>query len=1058
MLQWSGCYYFTPNQAAKQYLPQVKNRSCTTILATASRTSLQQTFVNLSPANIGECIYTFPLYEGVSVVDFTCRVGSRLLRGRVQEKSKARETYDQAVARGETAGILEQLPEASDVFSTRLGNIPASATVHVELTYIGELKHDAEANGIRFTLPTAIAPRYGTQPPGPRGPGGVSAQEEGGIEITVDVKMPEGSSIQGIQSPSHPIAVTLGKTSTSTTPPVSLHCASATLSSTSTELDRDFVLVVQITEQNAPKALLERHTTIPNHRALMMTLVPNFSLPPSRPEIVFVVDRSGSMASNIPTLKSALQVFLKSLPVGVKFNICSFGSEHSFLWPRSKAYSHESLQEAMVHVQGFAANMGGTETFGALKATIENRFADLACELILLTDGDIWDQSELFSYVDKQVKASKGKIRIFSLGIGGSVSHALVEGIARAGNGFAQTVGEQEKFDKKVVRMLKGALSPHLSDCELEVKFERSEDKEDDFELVEKVTDSLKVLLTRNAVPPQQEAVQKPISFYDEAQSSDRTDVAPSAQNANVDRYAHLPAIPAPTLLQTPSMIASLFSFSRTVIYILLSEKAVQQTPKSVVLRASSAQGPLELTVPVEEIAEPGETIHQLAARKTIQEFEEGRGWIFDSRDETGALLRDKFPGQFDEIVERESVRLGTKFQVSGKWLAFVAVAENGQEMPDRSREDEVSQSGTTYSNSTPFGGFSSLGQTARGAQFCSTGYGSSTFRNQSQDPPTWNAQAQHTMGHQAQHQQQLQQQQMGQQAFAGFASATPVMHQRMQSSTLQTLSPFGVTSGAQGFPGGSGEGALFGGRGPPDSWGVGGHSGGWRGGHSGGCRGGHSGGWRGGHSGGGRGGHSGGWRSGHSGGCGGGLLSVGGASRGGLFGAPVPLSSGSDGWLSSDSRSIPCSRGASSADTIVEKRESDIFKPRKRKAIQKAPCRPHQSKLSMSPRDKVLHGLIALQTFTGSWEANDDVIDILGIPQEKLGLEDKAGEGRGGGAKNLNAWITLLVVRFLENYMPEDKEVWELVVDKAKQWLVETGMPTEWEIEVDGILKEVKG
>lgn len=104
------------------------------------------------------------------------------------------------------------------------------------------------------------------------------------------------------------------------------------------------------------------------------------------------------------------------------------------------------------------------------------------------------------------------------------------------------------------------------------------------------------------------------------------------------------------------------------------------------------------------------------------------------------------------------------------------------------------------------------------------------------------------------------------------------------------------------------------------------------------------------------------------------------------------------------------------------------------------------------------MHGLIALQTFTGSWEANDDVIDILGIPQEKLGLEDKAGEGRGGGAKNLNAWITLLVVRFLENYMPEDKEVWELVVDKAKQWLVETGMPTEWEIEVDGILKEVKG
>lgn len=677
MLQPCGCHYIIASESyygatTKHYLPQVKNEFHTTIVSTASRTTLIQTFSNPSSSNIEECFYTFPLYEGVSVVGFTCHVGSRVLRGVVKEKSKAKESYDKAVAQGETAGLLAQLPEASDVFSMKLGNIPAGETVLVNITYVGELKYDAEANGIRFTLPKAIAPRYGAQPN--LTPGRASL----GIEITVDVDMPEGSLIQGIQSPSHPIAVSLDKTSSAR------HRASATLSSAKTELDEDFVLILQITDHNAPKALLETHPSIANQRALMVTLVPNFSLRPSHPEIIFMADRSGSMSSNIPTLISALRIFLKSLPVGVKFNICSFGSEHSFLWSRSRAYSHDSLQEAMAHIQGFSANLGGTEMFRAVQATIANRFVDLPCEVILLTDGEIWNQNELFLYLNKEVKASKTGLRVFTLGIGSSVSHALVEGIARAGHGFAQTVGENEKFDKKVVRMLKGALSPHLRDCEVEVKYEAAEDSDDDFELVEKVTDSLMVLSTHDATGPGREAQQKPISFYEEPQSSDRMELetSPSAHNADADPYAHLPAISTPKLLQTPSIVPSLFPFSRTVIYILLSEKGAKQTPKSVILRASSPQGPLELTVPVEVLSKPGETIHQLAARKSIQEFEEGRGWIFDSREESGALLREKFPGQFEEIVEREAVRLGTQFQVSGRWLAFVAVTANGQQMP----------------------------------------------------------------------------------------------------------------------------------------------------------------------------------------------------------------------------------------------------------------------------------------------------------------------------------------------------------------------------------------
>jgi hypothetical protein len=192
-------------------------------------------------------------------------------------------------------------------------------------------------------------------------------------------------------------------------------------------------------------------------------------------------------------LQSAMNVFLKSMPAGVKFNICSFGSGHSFLWEKSHSYTKDNLQEATNHIQRFDADMGGTEIFGAIKATIERRWSDIPLEIILLTDGDIQDQTHLFEYVNKQVQESKGKIRIFPLGIGNCVSHALMEGLARAGNGFSQAVQDGERLDNSVVRMLRGALTLHITDYTLEVKYGKDDD---DFEAVEKVTEGLRVSLS----------------------------------------------------------------------------------------------------------------------------------------------------------------------------------------------------------------------------------------------------------------------------------------------------------------------------------------------------------------------------------------------------------------------------------------------------------------------------------------------------------------------------------------------------------------------------------
>lgn len=56
----------------------------------------------------------------MSVVKFTCRIGEKVLHGLVKAKEKAKKIFDQAVAKGESAGLLEQTPESADIFSTKL--------------------------------------------------------------------------------------------------------------------------------------------------------------------------------------------------------------------------------------------------------------------------------------------------------------------------------------------------------------------------------------------------------------------------------------------------------------------------------------------------------------------------------------------------------------------------------------------------------------------------------------------------------------------------------------------------------------------------------------------------------------------------------------------------------------------------------------------------------------------------------------------------------------------------------------------------------------------------
>ncbi|CAI7611542.1 unnamed protein product [Penicillium bialowiezense] len=610
----------------------------------SSRTIVTQAFVNPSPTEtVSEVFYSFPLYESSSIVGFTCRIADTVIEGRVEPNAKATEIYEEAKSKGLSAAVLNRSVDAADVFSTRIGNVPPAGTVVIEITLIAELTQDAQTDGIRYTIPATIGHRYGTESANSDPPSGALMK----TAIKVDIVMEKGSNIRSVRSPSHPIQVDLGRVSDMPESTFESHFGSVKLHQNAV-IDEDFVITVNADKQDLPFALLETHSDLPDQKALMVSLVPKFNLPLESSEIVFVIDRSGSMEDKIPTLRSALELFLKSLPLGVPFNIVSFGYSHETLWPRSKMSTPENLAQALRYTKRVEADMGGTEILAGLKAAVENRYQDKSLEVLLLTDGGAWNQYEIFEFVKKANQDDS--TRFFTLGIGNDASHALINGVSRAGKGFSQAVLSNEDMNKTIVRMLKGAIMPRLYDTKLDMKIP---ELEEDFVHIE---------IPRNDQKPA-EKTPKPMSLIVQ-----QGEIEPKIE----DLREALPELSVPRILQAPANLPALFPFIRSNIYVLLSH-ASDNFPETITLRANSKHGPLELEIPVQNVGQ-GQTIHQLAVKKIVTELEESQGWINSARDIEGELVTTKWESRAAELNQKECERLGVKFQVAGKYCSFVAV------------------------------------------------------------------------------------------------------------------------------------------------------------------------------------------------------------------------------------------------------------------------------------------------------------------------------------------------------------------------------------------------
>ncbi|GBB90903.1 hypothetical protein RclHR1_00180041 [Rhizophagus clarus] len=596
--------------------------------------TISQNYKNIEKDTI-EALYKFPIYEATAVCGFEAEIdGQRKVRGIVKEAKEAAKEYTEVIQEGHGAYLLES--ESEDVFQCSVGNITSGQTVVMKITYVTELKHDSESENIRFVLPTNIAPRYGSSEYSSSSNDGkildpdvvsYSSKTDYYLDLTVTCRMT--STIQNIESPSHKISTEMNIDGN---PKIS----KITLTDQTTHLEKDFILVVKSKDLDQPRAFVE-YSPETQTNCVMLTLVPKFSLNTTISELIFVVDRSGSMSVE-PMKKAAqaLELLLRSLPEDCYFNVISFGSHYDSLFPKSQLYSETSLSEALNLAQAMKSNYGGTEIYSALEWVFENSRDDMPTSVFLITDGEVWNVDQIVRLVSKNEEKKKDDLRLFSLGIGDSVSHNLVESVARAGKGYAQFVTNDERMDKKVIGMLKNALKPPIKDYNItwtDVDFSKLTEKKE--------------------LPSE---VDKPATGI-----SDNTESSSSQSDIFIDTRFQ----------QAPYIIPPIYPGVRFIVYCIL-EKNIEPC-KVITLKATSQDGPIKLDIPLDPVTLQGLKIHRLAARKLIQDLDDEKSFIHKHPENANKHIPDS-------LVKEHIVKLGKTYNLASKYTSFIAIDERNNE------------------------------------------------------------------------------------------------------------------------------------------------------------------------------------------------------------------------------------------------------------------------------------------------------------------------------------------------------------------------------------------
>ncbi|KAI1231397.1 hypothetical protein IHE44_0007844 [Lamprotornis superbus] len=468
-------------------------------------------------------LFVYPLDEGTTVVGFEAAVSQRTVTVQIKDKAKIDGTYFNSCSlppgrAGDGSGrIMMDEDLERIVFVASLGMIPPLESVSIFISTSSELQ-TLPSGVVRVLLPAVCVPRV-PQPSLENASSFSSHQLRSDKHLCGSGSLEQGSRfclaqlldseatnpfeyefsfhleirgpclLAGVESPTHEIRADADPSARSAKSIV------ITLANKHT-FDRPVEILIHPSEPHMPHVLMEKgdmtpaeyerhlkgkndfikgtkkdpsakkkmeiirkrlNKDIPHHPVIMLNFCPDLrtvqpGLRKAQGEFIFLVDRSRSMSGvNISHAKDALLVILKSLMPACLFN--------------------ESLAMACQSIRRIQADMGSINLLSPLKwVTRQPIHRGHPRLLFVLTAGAISNTGKVLELL----RDHSCSTRCYSFGIGPNACRRLVQGLAAVSRGSSEFLEEDERLQPKMIRSLKKAMAPVLSDVSVEWVFPES--------------------------------------------------------------------------------------------------------------------------------------------------------------------------------------------------------------------------------------------------------------------------------------------------------------------------------------------------------------------------------------------------------------------------------------------------------------------------------------------------------------------------------------------------------------------------------------------------------
>ena len=420
-----------------------------------ARVVLEQTFENPYDDTL-RVTYKMPLPVDGAVSGYAFRVGTRTITGKVDRKESARTRFEQAIASGKTAALLEQ--EKADIFTQDIGNIPPRQTIVAEITIDQRLAWTAEGQWeLRF--PTVIGPRYlaASLTPEDRRASHVELADAGGVRgrVHLEIRIADAITEGGrVESPSHSLNARFDG-------------AIELADLEGARLDRDVVVRWPVAKREVGLGLqVARPQGGANgrHAYALLSIVPpapdagHAAVPR---DLIVLLDTSGSMDG--PPLEKAKRVvasLIDSLSEQDRLEVVEFST-------RPNRYSKSPLpgtrreKEKVIHWVMQRRASGGTEMQSAIMDALHGLRPGAQRQVVLVTDGYVGGEQQIVTMLHESLPES---CRMHVVGVGSAANRNLATSLARAGRGAEVLVGLDEDAERSAKALIDKTRAPVLTD------------------------------------------------------------------------------------------------------------------------------------------------------------------------------------------------------------------------------------------------------------------------------------------------------------------------------------------------------------------------------------------------------------------------------------------------------------------------------------------------------------------------------------------------------------------------------------------------------------------